>query len=184
MDLTLRRVTNPEKTQKLKQWKKDKKADSIMKIAADDIKASESKIPEIKNKIIEEYGSLYDAFEKSMEGGEGIFSKIGLTPERIKALTKVIKSRIKLEKVNVKATIELSSFNPDGIGDIKNTVLNVKKSRKKKESDLRVYAIGAPKYCVEVSADDYPEAEKILMTVVEDIITGIENVGGSGRRLS
>jgi len=128
VDLTLRRVTNPEKNQKLLQWKKDKKADTILKIAAENLKANDSETVKIRNKIIEKYGGLYDAFEETAESGEKNLSKVGLNQKWIEALTEVINSRIKLEKVKVKTTIELASLNPNGIQDIKNVVTNAIKS--------------------------------------------------------
>jgi translation initiation factor 2 subunit 1 len=184
VDLTLRRVTNPEKNQKLLQWKKDKKADTILKIAAENLKANESETIKIRNIIIEKYGSLYDAFEETAESGEKNLSKVGLNQKWIEALIEVINSRIKLEKVKVKTTIELASLNPNGIQDIKNVVTNAIKSKKSNNSLIRVYTIGAPKYCIEVSADNYPEAEKILAITVEDILTDLEKSGGIGRRLN
>ena len=184
VDLTLRRVTNPEKSQKLLQWKKDKKADTILKIAAENLKANESETIKIRNKIIEKYGSLYDTFEETAESGEKNLSKAGLNQKWIEALIEVINLRIKLDKVKVKTTIELTSLNPNGIQDIKNVVANAIKSEKSNNSLIRVYTIGAPKYCIEVSADGYPEAEKILAITVEDILTNLEKSGGMGRRLN
>lgn len=184
IDLSLRRVTNPERSRKSLQRKKDRKADAILKIAAEKLKAKESEIEKVRNKIVEEYGGLIDAFEESVENGEKILLKIGLSPKWTKALYGEIKSRIKPEEVKVKAIIELKSFNPDGIGDIKNALLSINKIKKKRGTTFRVYTIGAPKYCIETSAKDYPEAEGALKKAEEEIIAAMTNVGGTGRKLN
>ena len=182
IDLTLRRVTNSERSQKSLQRKRGKKADAILKVAAEKLKAKEPEIGEVRNKIIEKYGSLIDAFEESFESGEKILSKIGTSPKWTKALYEEIKLRIKPEKVKVKATIELTSPNPDGIGDIKNALSSINKIKSEKSTTIRAYTIGAPKYRIEVSAKDYSEAEGTLKKAEEEIIATITNAGGTGRK--
>ncbi len=184
IDLSLRRVTNSERTRKSLQLKKDKKADSILKIAAEKLNVKESEVEKVRNRIIDEYGSLIDAFEESIDGGEKIFSKIGISKKWTKVLIEEIKSRIKPEKVKAKTTIELTSPNPNGIGDIKKALSSIKKIKKKRGTLFKAYTLGAPKYCIEVMAKDYSDAENALKKAEEEVITTITNSGGNGRKLN
>lgn len=181
IDLSLRRVTNPERNQKSLQRKKDKKAETILNIAAEKLKASDSEINKIREIIVDEYDSLIDAFEDSVENGEKIFSKINIPEKWIKVLLHESKARIKPEKVRVIAIIELTSLNPNGIKEVKNALLSINKIKKKKGIILEAYTIGAPKYRVEVTAKNYSDAENILKKAEEEIIQTITGFGGSGR---
>jgi translation initiation factor 2 subunit 1 len=183
IDLSLRRVTTPERNQKALQRKRDKKAETILNIAAEKLKASDSEINKIREKIIDEYDSLIDAFENSVESGEKIFSKINIPEKWIKVLLQESKARIKPEKVKVNTIIELMSLNPNGIKEVKNALLSVNKIKKKRDVILETYTIGAPKYRVEVTAKNYSDAENILKKAEEEIIETITKFGGSGRKL-
>ncbi len=183
IDLSLRRVTTPERNQKALQRKRDKKAETILNIAAEKLKASDSEINKIREKIIDEYDSLIDAFEDSVESGEKIFSKINIPEKWIKVLLQESKARIKPEKVKVNTIIELMSLNPNGIKEVKNALLSVNKIKKKRDVILETYTIGAPKYRVEVTAKNYSDAENILKKAEEEIIETITKFGGSGRKL-
>ncbi len=183
IDLSLRRVTTPERNQKSIQRKRDKKADTILKIAADKLNADDSELNKIKEKIMEQYDSLIDAFEDSVEKGEKVFSKIGVPKKWISVLLDESKSRLKPEEVRVKSTVTLTSLKPNGIKDIRNALSSIEKIKKKREVYLKTYTIGSPKYCIEVTANNYADAEKTLKKAEEEIISTITSFGGNGRKL-
>ncbi len=182
IDLSLRRVTGREKTEKLLQWKMDRKAESIMKAAIEKLKKSEEEADAIKEAILRKYESLYDAFEEAVEEGEEVFTKIGISTEWAKALTEAAKLKIKIEKAKVSTIIELTCLKPDGIEAIKQSLLNAEKIRKR-GVNIVTYAVGAPKYRIEVSANDYGEAEALLKKAVNEALTTIKNFGGEGHQI-
>jgi len=183
IDLSLRRVTGREKTEKLLQWKMDKKAESILKTAIEKMNKTEEEANNIKEIILKKYESLYDAFEESVEEGEDVFIKLGIPLEWAKALTEAAKTKIKIEKVKVSATLELTCLKPNGIEAIKQSLINAEKIRKRKNASIIAYAIGAPKYKIEVLANDYEEAENLLEKAVNEALTTIKNLGGEGRQV-
>jgi translation initiation factor 2 alpha subunit (eIF-2alpha) len=61
-------------------------------------------------------------------------------------------------------------------------LLNAEKIRKKGASII-AYAIGAPKYKIEVLANDYGEAEALLKKAIDEALTTIRNFGGEGRQI-
>jgi len=184
IDLSLRRVTGREKTEKLLEWKKNRKAESILKAAAERLKADPNKVEEIKNKILSKYPSIFDALEESAEIGEKTFAKVNMEPEWASALAETAKQKIKIETADVEATIEVLSTKPDGIENVKAALLSAKKVRAPKDARIEVYTIGAPKYRVEVVARDYSDAERILQEAVNGAIDTIRSLGGMGRKLN
>src|SRR5712692_9831551 len=61
--LSLRRVTGREKSEKMLEWKKERKAEAILKSAAEKMKKPEEDADVIKNTLMEKFGGLYDPLE-------------------------------------------------------------------------------------------------------------------------
>lgn len=184
IDLSLRRVTGREKTEKLLEWKKNRKAESILKAAAEKLHADPNKIEEIKTTILLKYPSIFDALEESAESGEKTFTKVDMEPEWAAALAETAKQKIKIDTADVEATVEVSSTKPDGVDHVKAALSSAEKVKVPRSASVTVYTIGAPKYKIEVTARDYDEAETILQEAVNQAVNTMKSLGGTGRQLS
>ena len=184
VDLSLRRVTGREKTDKMLEWKRSKKADSIIKGAGERLKADAETTEKTRALLYEKLETPYDTFQEAVEEGEEVFTKLGVTPEWATALTEVSKSKVKLEKASLTATIELTCKAPEGIEAIRAALTSAKKVKKPRGSTIRIYAIGAPKYRIEATTREYSEAEALLNSAVEEATTTLKGFGGEGRRVS
>lgn len=182
VDLSLRRVTGREKAEKMLQWKRDKKAEAILRSGAEKLSADENTLNNIRDTIVQQYDSVYDALEQSISQGEETFTKLGLSPDWSKVLTENAKLKIKIKRTTLTGIIELTSIKPDGIVGIRAALLNAEKV-KPEGIDIRIYSIGAPKYRLEVVASDYSDAETILKEAVDEAISHIKDAGGEGRRI-
>jgi translation initiation factor 2 subunit 1 len=180
IDLSLRRVTKREKIEKIKFWKKERKAETLIRGVAE--KAG-LPIEEIYAKagtpMENEYG-LYESFEKAVKEGPEILTKIGVPEEIAKAIFEIAQERIHVPMVRVRGTIELRCMNPNGVRIIKEAFLNAKKSEKSVNAKVSFYVIAAPKYNVEVLAEDYKHAEDALQKVAEAVVSNVTEAGGQG----
>jgi translation initiation factor 2 subunit 1 len=183
VDLSLRRVTGREKTEKMLEWKKTRRIESIIKGASERLKASSEEAEKIKDLIYEKSEVPYSVFEDALERGEEAFTELGVPLEWAKALTEVVKSKVRLEKVRVSATLELNSNRPDGIEAIKSALRSAKKVKKTRGTTIRVYAIGAPRYRIEATSRNIAEAQRVLEQATEEVLKTIINEGGQGRRI-
>lgn len=182
VDLSLRRVTGREKAEKMLQWKRDKKAEAILRSTAEKLSADENTLNNVRDTIVQQYDSVYDALEKSIDQGEEVFTKLELPSEWSKALAENAKLKVKVKRTTLTGTIELTSPKPDGIVGIRTALLNAEKV-KTEGTDIRIYSIGAPRYRLEVVASDYSDAETILKEAVDEAISNIKDAGGEGRRI-
>ena len=123
---------------------------------------------------------MYDGFEKAAKEGVEAFTKIGVPKEIAVALAEVAKERIRLPYVKVKGIVELRCMKPNGVNLIKEAFLKAEKSEKPKDVAIRFYVVSAPKYCVEVSAENYKIAEKVLHNIAENVVSNIKKAGGEG----
>jgi len=69
---------------------------------------------------------------------------------------------------------------PNGVRIIQEAFLNAKKAEKAKDADVRFYVVAAPKYSVEVLAENYKRAEEVLQKVAQSVVSNVVEAGGEG----
>jgi translation initiation factor 2 subunit 1 len=179
IDLSLRRVTKRAKIEKIRQWKQDRKAEALLR----EVQEKTSITQEELNKaaaLIEEKYSLYEAFEKAATEGSEALTAIGVAENLAKAFAAVATERIHVRMVKVKGILEIRCMKPNGVKVIKDSFLNAKKTEKTKDAEIRFYVIAAPKYSVEVMAENYKRAEEVLQNVAQAVVSNITDAGGQG----
>jgi len=58
--------------------------------------------------------------------------------------------------------------------------LKAKKAEESQKSELRFYVVAAPRYCIEVSAENYKDAEATLQKVAKTVVSNVVQSGGQG----
>jgi translation initiation factor 2 subunit 1 len=82
--------------------------------------------------------------------------------------------------VKVKGTLEIRCMKPNGVKIIQDSFLDAKKAEKTKDADVRFYVVAAPKYSVEVLAENYKRAEEVLQKVAQSVVSNVVKAGGQG----
>src|SRR6266540_2396193 len=114
VDLSLRRVTGREKSEKMLEWKKERKAESILKSAGDKLQRP-AEVDKVKSLLMEKYGSLYSPLEEGLEEGPEALVESGISDDWAQAIAEASKSKIRLERSKVRATVSVSSHKPGGL---------------------------------------------------------------------
>ena len=181
VDLSLRRVTKREKKEKILSWKKDRKADSLLRSASEKLNISLEEIHEKAGALIEkEFGELYEGLEKTAKEGVDILLKLGVPKDIAVTLEEIAKEKIKIPLVKVKGILELQCTKPNGAVLIKETLLKAQKIAESQGTNVRIYIVAPPKYRIVVSAEDYKNAENALEKTTETALKSIEKIGGKG----
>ena len=180
IDVSLRRVTKREKIEKIMFWKRERKAETLLRGVAEKTGLSLDEVYEKVGVPMEREYGLYEGFEKVVTEGVVALTKIGI-PEELAATTAEIgKERMRVPMVKVKGVVELRCMKPKGVKIIKDAFLNAKKAEKSRDVKLRFYVIAAPKYCIEVMAENYKYAEAVLQKVAENVVSNVAKAGGQG----
>lgn len=180
VDLSLRRVSRLERREKILSWKRERKAESLIRSVSDKLKIPITELHTQTGVIEEKFGGLYEAFERAALEGPEPLVEAGLPKDTAAAMSETAKDKIRPHLVKIKGTIELQCMKPNGTIYIKEALLNAQKVEKPKDTEVRIYAVAAPKYAIEVSAEDYKEAEKLLQKASEVAIKVISKAGGTG----
>jgi translation initiation factor 2 subunit 1 len=180
IDLSLRRVTKREKIEKIMIWKKERKADALLKSVAEKAGMTADEAYEKAGKLLDDQYGLYDGFEKTLKEGPEFLTKLGIPEELAKTFFEVAQERIHVSMVRVKGMAELRCGKPNGVNIIKEAFSDAQKGEKLGNAKLRFYVIGAPKYSIEVMAEDYKQAEEIFQKVAQNVVTAVTKAGGQG----
>jgi translation initiation factor 2 subunit 1 len=180
IDLSLRRVTKRERIEKMMSYKRERKADSLLRGVAEKTGLPVEDVNEKVGAFVEKELGLYEGFEKAAKEGPEALTKLGVPEQIAAAFAGVAQERIRVTMVKVKGIVEVTCAKPNGVKLIKEAFLNAKETEKSRDTKLRFYVIAAPKYAVEVMADNYKRAEDALQKVAQDVISNIEKAGGRG----
>jgi len=168
IDLSLRRVTEREKKDKLMEWKRWQRAKKLLELVAKKLGVrSARQIEEIGVKLEEHFDEAYAAFEQAVLLGEEVLVKAGVPENWAKEIAKIAREHVELPEVAVRGYFTLSSTAPDGVERVKRVLLKALDAVKGLEVKAKIYTMGAPKYRVEIKARDYRIAEEALKRAVE-----------------
>jgi translation initiation factor 2 subunit 1 len=173
IDLSLRRVSRDDKRKKIESWKKTRKAETLLTSAAQNLDLDVEELYQQEGvKILEFYGSLYKGLEEAAKVGIKALTQAGVSEDIAKSLAEIAEEKIVVKRVTIQGLFEISSHSRRGVEDIKELFGTAIQIGDEKDADINVYTLGAPKYRMEVTADNYKDAEIIL----DEIVTNMEEI--------
>ena len=180
INLSLRRVTKRERIEKNKSWKKERKGEALLNIVAEKAGLSKHEVYQKAGVILEEKNGLYEGLEKVVKEGIEVLVELEIPEDLAKVITQVAEERINIKMVKVKGVLEVRCIQPNGVKCIQNAFFGAKKSYEAKDAKIEFYVIAAPRYSVEVSADNWKRAEELFEKVCERVVANITKAGGHG----
>jgi translation initiation factor 2 subunit 1 len=180
IDLSLRRVTKRERIEKIKAWKKDRKGEVLLRAVAEKVGLPIHEVYQTAGVKLEETIGLYEGFEKVLKEGIESLTKLDIPEDIAKAFAQVAEERIHIKLVKVRGTLEIRCMKPNGVKCIQEAFIDAKKAQKTKGAKIEFLVIAAPRYSVEVSADNWKRAEELIDEVSQSVVTNITKAGGHG----
>ena len=174
IDLSLKQVSKDQKKQKLKEVKKFEKGKTLLQNVKERAKLSDDEIDELEDTIFSKFDSVYDAFVEIGRNGIGTVSELKISQKTAIAIEEVC-SKIKLPSVEIRGIMEITNNSANGIETIKKVLLD----SIKKDSTVHITYLGAPKYRLSITSQDFKTAEKALKPIISEIQRSIEKKKGS-----
>ncbi len=175
VDCSLKQVSGEERKSKLIEVKKNEKAQAFLDFIKARLKMSDGQIVELEEKILAKYDYVYDAFEDVARKGPDVLDKLDLSNDVKKAIEEE-SSKIQVPQVEVRGVMEISSKKPDGIELIKMTLASIESS--KGSAKAQVTYIGAPRYRIVVTAENFKVAEKSMNHAIEKVRSAMDKQHG------
>lgn len=175
VDLSLRRVNDSQRRNKVDEVKQEQKAEKIIEYVTKTLKLDFKKLyKEIADQVLEDYDYIHQFFF-DIVNDEASFDDYKLDKKTADELTSVIKLRLKPISVSIKGSLEVTSKASDGVDIVK---VALKKGLI--DENIEIKYMGAGKYDVVVTALDYKIAEALLEKSTNLVIAEIEAKGGQG----
>ncbi|UCB57930.1 MAG: translation initiation factor IF-2 subunit alpha [Thermoplasmatales archaeon] len=177
VDLSLKRVNEHQRRDKIQEWKNKGKSEKLLEMVAKKIgKSKEQCYKDFAEDLIKKYGTLYTAFEEAAYDIDTL-KKDGYKNSWIDTFEEIAKSNITIPFVNIKGYIDVKSWLPDGVKHIRDAFILAENSEYE-DVEIKIKYVGAPHYMITVKAPDYKIAEDELKKAVEKIQNNIKQFKG------
>lgn len=178
VDLSLKRVNEHQKRDKIQEWKNAGKSKKLIEMVSKEIGNSvEQCYKDFGNALIQKYGTLHASFEEAAYDINTL-KKDGFKGEWLDEFEKIAKSNISIPFVEIKGYATITVWSSDGVNHIRDALL---KAEKGEFEDVEIHTkyIGAPQYMITVKAPDYKIAEEELKKAVERATNHIKDHNGN-----
>lgn len=180
IDLSKRRV-DPEDVGRCEdRYNKAKQVHSVLRhIASSYNKTLEEMYQLIGWPLYKKYGHAYDAFKAAIsENEEPIFEGLDIDAEMQSSVLTYVKRRLAPQPVKIRADLEVTCFNYEGIDAIKEALL-VGEATGPPEAPVKIKLIAPPLYVMTTMTLDKEHGISILNKSIEAIGEAIKANGGS-----
>jgi translation initiation factor 2 subunit 1 len=176
IDLSLKQVNDHQRREKIQEWKNEKKAEKLLEMAGKKIdKSLEESYAEVGERLIEEFGTLYGAFEETASNQE-VLKSLGVDKKWVSAISSIADESIQLPSVTIDGLLEVTNPAPNGIDMIRESL---ESGLHGGEAEIDIHYLGAPRYRITITAEDYKVAEEEMKAAVDRIVEAIKQTGGS-----
>ncbi|MFW5991456.1 MAG: translation initiation factor IF-2 subunit alpha [Candidatus Nanoarchaeia archaeon] len=174
IDLSLRRVNKNQHRKKMETIKKELKAEKIIELIA---KEHNMKPKELFDKIANSIDYEYPAdFFEEIVIGETDINQLNLDEKLKKELDETIKQKIKPPTVELTGKYNIRIYEPDGVEKIKKAL---KKAQDVEKQKISITYMGAGRYEVKITEEDYKLAENLLKKATTTVDKSLKNTKGT-----
>jgi translation initiation factor 2 subunit 1 len=174
IDISLTKVSSNQQRTKIEEYKQAKRTQKLIELLAQNEGVDfEIAWNEVAEPLLEEYDSLYDAFQKILLDPEKCLSKI---PEKwVAPLKEIVEKNIEVPVKTVKGNIVVFVPGPSGVESLKSVLGEAEKRAKGK---VKMSYQGSGKFQLKANSSDYKSAERLLKDFSDDLISSVKGVGG------
>lgn len=172
IDISLRRVSDNQRKNKVNQIKQEQKAEKILEIVAEKLGMQFPQLyGQISDKILSKYENINACFEDVVMSKFSL-KELGIDAKIASELEEAIITRIKPPELTISGSLKITSYAPDGVEKIKKTF-----SDSMAKEPVSVYYEGGGRYTVKITSSDYKHAEKSLKSFLDFLTNDADKYG-------
>ncbi|MEM4137812.1 MAG: S1 RNA-binding domain-containing protein [Candidatus Anstonellaceae archaeon] len=169
IDVSLKKVTEYEAKNKIKEYRQKKRATKVFELAVKEAALSQKRAEQLKEQLEKKYNNLYFALEE-MQNKDFNFSHFNITPQEYQKILNVLQKNIKRSSIQISKTIKLTTYSPEGINKIKEVLAQIKNMTIASQP-INVHYLGAPKYKISIITTEPKKSSKEFDQVLKKIAT-------------
>lgn len=168
ISLSIKRVNRNQADRRLQEFKRERNAEKFLEQIAKQFKKTlDQAYDEVGHDLQENFGSLNKTFEIALKNPDLLKEK-GIDGKWAQAIIDIALKSFVEKTYEVKATLVLKSFAPDGLDTIKKALLGAAKK------NLDVKYISAPKYQITSTGKDIKKVRELVESACEDVVKAVE----------
>lgn len=176
IDLSLKKVNTHQKREKIQEWKNEQKARKLVEIVAERLNTStQDFMQEHGSALLDEYGSLYFAFEEAAR--PDVKFKKKLKGKWIDVFCEVAGENVTAPTATVDGVLEISCNKADGVESVKKALIAAEECG---NGNVTIQYLGAPRYRIIATDKEYKAAEDLIRKAADMAIASIEKEEGAG----
>ncbi len=180
IDLSLRRVVDAKRKEKLQQVKQLQRSEKLFEVLAGELKVPAAEIKSmLGEKLLKQYNSFYEGLE-AIASDEHAADSLGIDEKYKKPFVELVQKSIKPPFVYITGYVEFKSYEPTGVNIIKESLKKIEKHAVDHDSKIEVNYISPPIYRIKVRSADYKTAEKVLKSAADEGIEHMKKNASSG----
>jgi len=170
LNLSLKRVNDKQKREKMQEWNKEKKADKFIEKVTDQLdKDFDTVYEEVAFPLQKEFSNTFDGFEEAVVDQDAVADVID--EEYLKTVIEVAKNNISLKQVKLEGELSIEVPTGDGLQTIKEAL--------EVSEGVDINYISAPQYTIEVWGRNQEQAKERMDETTDTIRDRIEAAGGT-----
>ncbi len=175
IDVSLRRVSDEERKEKFKWWKRTLRAVKLFELVSQRVGVpAQELIERVGWRFEDRFGDMLRGFEEIAKGNidvEDVVKTFGVSIDIARAIKEVSVERIEIPEITISSIVRVLSLKR-GVDDVKEVLLSVYDVAKKYEGSVkvRVYTIGPPRYKVDVTGRDPKLLEKVVGEIADCVV--------------
>lgn len=164
VDVSLKRVNDSHKREKLQEYKRQNAAIAIINLIAKKMSKSEDQIrDDIEPLFLNMFGNLYSGFEEVAATEGQIVEEMDIADDLKEAIVAVAAMSIQISTVTVTSNLGVRSFAPDGVRHVRELLVAAEATANQfEEVESEITTIGAPQYRVHLEGRSYDEVLEVL----------------------
>lgn len=170
VDVSLRRVSEAQRREKLELLKQQQKAEKIVDFVAKEAKLKVEKLHADITKATDSYDTLYDAFN-AVVAGELNIEDLGLGVKATKLLDETIRQRITPPEVEIKAKVSFECHESNGVEIIKKVLVEAEKVD---TEHVGLHYLGAGVFALNIQGSEWDDVEASFEKI-ESLFDSVKN---------
>ena len=169
IELSLRKVNQRERREKINEMKEEQLAEKIINNVAKKLDLNVEEIyQDLFKKITKDHNSLFEAFQKYVDKTTDL-DKYDINPKVLRALKEEIDKTLSPTKVTLKGKYYITSYDPEGVNIITNAF------REAEDKEIEAKYEGGGTYLITLESRDFKTGEKKLSSYREILEKNLKN---------
>ncbi len=170
VDLSIKRVPEQMKKLKLLESKRAQTANTLFDMIIEKMPEEERKnADKVGDILVKNYDMLYYGLEFASTASQKALTDLGIDEAWAKVIRKIASENIIAATVEIKGTAEITIPGGDGVIHLQEALKEGRDKVEEKNTSIKIYTEGSPRYAIEVTSEDYKVAEKALENALQRI---------------